>query len=140
MPEIGELVTTTKVFGIETLIQLGATTREQVTLLREELRTAMATVEDQVGAITAATDNIAGDLTRIKEQLDAAVADTQGQVDAAVSERLQAVADGLQGPVDRLNALAAENPEPTPEPAPPVEPTPGEPAPGTPVDPNAPTP
>lgn len=68
-----------------------------------------------------ATNNIAADVQGLKEKLDEAIADTAGQVDAAVTAALQAVSDGLNPVVSKLQTVAAATDDSEPV-DPPVDP------------------
>lgn len=121
MPEPGEIITTTKISGIDSIIQMLGGLTAVVDRTRREVLDRMTSVEGQVSALNDALSNIGGDLANIKSQLDAALADIQGQVDAAVTAQLQAISDQLAPVVAKAQALAAETPD-TPPVEPPVEP------------------
>jgi len=140
---------TLRVEGIEELTssvnELRLAFQSQLYTLRLELTTRMATIEEQVAQANAAIDGVTGDIVRIKDELAQALADNQGEINAAVETALSSASTQLQGVVDRLQSLDAQNEPPaTPEepgvpeePANPEEPapTPEEPAPEEPVNP-----
>lgn len=81
----------------------------------EQLEGVILATKDQVLAQIAdaksATDNVAGDVSRIKAKLDGIISDNQGAIDGAVSAALQDVSDGLAPLVTQLQGVAAETPE-----------------------------
>jgi hypothetical protein len=147
MPEPGEMVTTTRIFGVDSIIQTLGGLTAAFEAFRKEVLGKMTSVEGQVEEtatrMQGAIANVAADVQGLKDDLAAVNTDIQGQVDAAVGQRLQAVVDRFGPLADQLQAVADSTPdketpaEPgTPDtPQPPVdEPVPGE---GTPQDPNA---
>jgi len=121
MPEPGDLVTSTRVFGIDSVIQqLGALTAA-LDNLRREVLDRMTSLEGQFGSLRDALTNIANDVAGLKSQLDAALADVQGQIDAAKAQQLQDISNQFQPIVDQAQALADATPDAPPAPP---EPTP----------------
>src|SRR6478609_5598985 len=120
---------TLRVEGIEEVTKaigsLQLSVADQLQTLRMELTTRMATIEEQVAAANAAIDGVTGDIIRIKDDLAKALEDNQGAINSAVEAAMSNASTQLQGVVDRLQALDAENPAPetpeTPE-EPPAEP------------------
>jgi len=118
MPEPGDLVTSTRVFGIDSVIQqLGALTAA-LDNLRREVLDRMTSLEGQFGSLRDALTNIANDVAGLKSQLDAALADVQGQIDAAKAQQLQDISNQFQPIVDQAQALADATPDAPPEPTP----------------------
>lgn len=114
----------------ESMNQLRLAVQDQLRALRMELTNKMATIEEQVAQANAAIDGVTGDIVRIKDDLAQALADNQGNIDAAVETALSNASTQLQGVVDRLQSLDAQNepaPEPEPEPNPEPQPQPEEP-------------
>jgi len=107
MPEPGDLVTSTRVFGIDSVIQqLGALTAALDNLRREVLdrmTSAEQQFNDQADRIVAAVSNVAADVQGLKDDLAALNGDIQGQVDAGVAARMQSA-------VDRVTTIASRNP------------------------------
>jgi len=126
MPEPGDLVTSTRVFGIDSVIQqLGALTAALDNLRREVLdrmTSAEQQFNDQADRIVAAVSNVAADVQGLKDDLAALNGDIQGQVDAGVAARMQSAVDRVTTIADSVQALADSTPD-NPPPAPP-EPTP----------------
>jgi chromosome segregation ATPase len=121
MPEPGDLVTSTRVFGIDSVIQqLGALTAA-LDNLRREVLDRMTSLEGQFGSLRDALTNIANDVAGLKSQLDAALADVQGQIDAAKAQQLQDISNQFQPIVDQAQSLADATPDAPPAPP---EPTP----------------
>ena len=126
MPEPGDLVTSTRVFGIDSVIQqLGALTAA-LDNLRREVLDRMTSAEEQfttqADRMVAAISNVSADLQGLKDELASLNTDIQGQVDAGVQARMQSVVDRSTTIADSLQALADATPD-NPPPAPP-EPTP----------------
>jgi len=128
---------TLRVEGIEEVTKaigsLQLSVADQLQTLRMELTTRMATIEEQVAAANAAIDGVTGDIIRIKDDLAKALEDNQGAINSAVEAAMSNASTQLQGVVDRLQALDAENPAPEtpaePPAEPPVEEPPAEPQP-----------
>ena len=128
---------TLRVEGIEEVTKaigsLQLSVADQLQTLRMELTTRMATIEEQVAAANAAIDGVVGDIIRIKDDLAKALEDNQGAINSAVEAAMSNASTQLQGVVDRLQALDAENPAPEtpaePPAEPPVEEPPAEPQP-----------
>lgn len=76
----------------------------------------LAQVNAKLDAADVSTNNIAADVAGLKAKLDAAIVDTAGQVDTAVSAALQAVSDGLDPLVGKLQGVASSTPEDAPVP------------------------
>lgn len=77
-----------------------------------QIQTIMATFkdfQDQLARISAATENIAADLVRLADQI------AQGGL---TSEQETEISEALKLAAEKLEAVAAVNPEPTPEPDP----------------------
>lgn len=123
MPEPGELITTQRIFGIDSIVQqLDALGAEFVNLRREVLEK-MTSAEEQIAAqgdrIVAAIANVSTDIQNLKEDLANVNTDIQGQVDAGVAARLQSVVDRFGPIADTVEQLAAsteDRPEPSPTP------------------------
>lgn len=118
MPEPGELVTTQRIFGIETIMQHLADLTGVVESLRGEVRQAMTEIQDIAQSLRDALNNIASGVEDLIARLDAAIADTQDQIDAAKAEQLAGIVAEFQPLADQARALAEATPD---APPPPVE-------------------
>src|SRR6476619_3874187 len=104
MPEPGDLVTSTRVFGIDSVIQqLGALTAA-LDNLRREVLDRMTSAEEQfttqADRMVAAISNVSADLQGLKDELASLNTDIQGQGDAGVQARMPLVVDVCRS-VDR---------------------------------------
>lgn len=143
MPEPGEIVTTTRISGIDSIIQmLGGVQAAYEQVLRGQ-QTMTGAFDAFKADVSSSLTNIADGVEDIQKRLAAALEDREGAINAAKAEQLAQIQADLQPLADQARALADATPDPEPstpdEPAPPVdEPgTPAEPEPGTPQDPNA---
>lgn len=149
MPEPGEMVTTTRIFGVDSIIQTLGGLTAAFEAFRREVLAKMTSLEsqfnEQADRAQAAISNVAADVAGLKDDLAGLNTDIQGQVDAGVAARFQAAVDRVTAIADQVQSVADATPDkPTPEqpqePANPDTPV-DEPAPGngegTPQDPNA---
>jgi ABC-type transporter Mla subunit MlaD len=111
MPEPGELVTTTRVFGFDSIIQMLGSLISVVEGLRREVRDSVTSLEQFKADANAALDNIASGVDDIVRRLNEALADVQGQIDAAKAEQLSAIVSDLQPLGDRLRSVAEATPD-----------------------------
>lgn len=120
MPEPGEIVTTQRIFGIDSIIQQLGGFAAELGNLRRDVLAKMTSLEGQFGSLNSALTNIANDVAALKSQLDAALADVQGQIDEAKAQQLADISAQFQPIVDQAQALA----DATPDQAEPEPPTP----------------
>lgn len=129
MPEPGELITVTRVFGVESIISSIGGLTSTIEQLTRSVVTMTGALDDFKANVSGSLTNIADGVVDIQRRLDEALADKTAAIDAAKAEQLQAIRDDLQPLADQARALAdsvpdAPAPEPTPEPGPAPEPTP----------------
>jgi len=114
MPEPGEIVTTTRISGIDSIIQMLGSLMAAVMRLEGKVDVMTDALADFKADVASSFDNIATGVQSLIDRLDAALADNQANIDAALADQLTAIKADLQPIADQARSLAEATPDAPP--------------------------